>query len=262
MDSLTIKVASYQGRGEEAQYGDIWSEYNEQGQDPREGKWYCASCSQRIASQSNVGQNGSRQRELHHLVKQHYFPSMRQINKDCGADLRAHKSRNAEANLIPLCPSCHGRWEDWEGGRPHIMTWLFSDITGEEIDLALWPKSKLHPEQRTRWSCSEAVALRQGNSACLACGHARREARKHLYKEGQVELTYTGPDVRAVHVIPPAVAPKLAHVPQNLILLCWECLFGSKAVTEWNSQDELAGWKDEPYCEWILEFAPWLDMLL
>ena len=80
---------------------------------------------------------------------------------------------------------------------------------------------------------------------------------KQVYDEEGILFDYTGRDVRAIHVLPPVVAPDLIHDPANLIPLCWECLFGSD---ERPLEDDPAslGWKDESPLDRVEAFAPLL----
>lgn len=255
-DKLNLKIASYQGWGKDKQYREVWKKYNRADQDTDGNEWYCSICEVRLAKRENVDQDQRKQRYLHHPIKQRYFPSPYQIDQECRADQRAYKSRHDKSNLVPVCSSCHGRWEGWENGRPHIMTWLFSDITDQEMDIALWPTSELRDAQRTKWSCAESKALREWDYTCADCGKRSESTTKHIYQAGNQELTYTGRDVRAVHIVPPTVNPALAHSPQNLTLLCWDCLFGQKAVEGQENQEKNLCWKNASTHEWRHEFAP------
>lgn len=255
--SFIVNIPSYEGYGEDKQYRELWNRYDESA-DPDEEEWYCVTCGARLGRQEEAKTEGYEQRTFHHLVKQKYFPSPYQINRGSGQNRRALRSRHHQANVVPMCTSCHySEWEGWENGRPHIMTWLFSHETGQEIDLALWASQIPNSTQRVLWSSAEVIALRQGDYSCRACGQRRRrKAVKRLYSEGRVKLMYAGPDVRAVHVIPPTEAPELAHVPRNLVLLCWDCLFGQEAMEGVRNRHTPYGWKDESTQEWVSELAP------
>lgn len=257
---LNFRIPSYQGGGKDTQYRTIWERYNQKDQSNGVDEWYCVTCGDRLVQREKATQDGHAHRELHHLIKQRYFPSSFQIDRECFKDVRAQQSRNHPSNVIPLCRACHlGLWEDWESGRPHIMAWLFKDITGDEIDLALWPEHSLRDEQRTTWSSAEAVAMRRQGRKCSACNHVQeKDVTKRLYLDGEIKHSYTGRDVRAVHVIPPTTVPQLTHVPRNLVLLCWECLFGEASVPHHSDTDAPIGWKDEQLIDWTVELAPHL----
>lgn len=259
--NLTVRIPAYEGGGKRRQYRTIWSRYNQKGSYEKEGEWYCVTCGNRIACKARATQDGYAHRQLHHLVKQRHFPNSFQVDRDCIPDIRARQSRNHPSNVVPVCRSCHlGLWEGWENGRPHIMTWLFKDITGEETDLALWPEHTLRDDQRTLWSSAESVATRRQDGRCIACNHIqKRNVTRRLYHKGELTLSYTGRDVRAVHVIPPTVAPQLAHVPRNLVLLCWNCLFGEDSIAYQVDVKGQVGWRNESLFDWIIELAPHLD---
>jgi len=158
---------------------------------------------------------------------------------------------------VVVCTSCHGKLEGFENGRPHLMSWLMKGQTGQEVPLVLPPSSQLNAQQQQGWIHIQHEIEFSQNYQCTACGHTQcREITKLVYLDSERSFAYTGRDVRAVHVIPPVIAPELMHHPANLILLCLDCLFGSPEQNETIESDIWSGWKDEPALRWAKQFAP------
>lgn len=116
------------------------------------------------------------------------------------------------------------------------------------------PTSQFRSGQRRAWLQVQREVERMQDYTCSACGHLQQRQTKHVYLNGDVAFTYTGRDVRAVHVIPPYDAPGLMHHPTNLLLLCWECLLGTREQNL-DQSNTSCGWKDESVTEWIASFA-------
>ena len=234
--------------GKRAQRNRIW----EREREPN-GKAHCATCGARIERKSKIERDWHRIGQWHHLIKQQHFlfpcddPTPEQ-----------QRSKHHESNGILLCRQCHlSRWEGWTGERPHIATWLFSDVTGQEIPLSLAPGSVKYDKQPVDWNSAQRVAERRGEYQCSACGHHQQRVTKPVYDSDRRAFQYTGPDVRAVHVIPPTHVPELSHHPSNLTLLCWDCIFGKEA-RNCDDVDHSQSWLREPTDHWVDEFAPQL----
>lgn len=156
--------------------------------------------------------------EIHHPIKQRYFPNPLEVDRG-EYSLEELKSTHHMSNGLVVCFDCHTGFEGFENGRPHLMSWLCKALTGQEAPLVLPTSSKLMPGQRHCWISTQQEIERVGDYQCTGCGHIQQEGvRKEIDINGHRAFTYVGRDVRAVHVIPPVVAPGLMHHPDNLTL--------------------------------------------
>lgn len=199
--------------------------------------------------------------EVHHLVNRSHFPSKHQTSGGAAVYERwHHKSAHHPSNLALMCRRCHRYLEGIEGARPHLMSWLFSDITGDEVPLILPEESRVRSQQRRNWSVLQREVERKRGYECRACEKVSHDESSHtLSTIGGNILQYTGPSVRAVHIIPPLVAPALTHDPDNLVMLCWNCLFGPDRRREFYEERADFCWHGAPVQAWINEFIPTLE---
>lgn len=223
-----------------------------------DGKRRCVACGKQIDWGADREEYGCDQGYWHHLITRAQFPS----KFDCDDGLYSNAERKSQhhlSNCVILCSRCHGLWEGWENGRPHIMTWLFKDVTGEEIPLMLsrHAESRRRAPQRSDWNATQLDAERKYGYECKACGHQqRKDITSPVYDGDRLAFTYTGRDVRALHIVPPVVDAKLMHDLDNLVLLCWSCLFGGDARNAPGERNSPLAWKDQPTEEWLKAFKP------
>lgn len=227
------------------------------------GRRRCVICRTQIDWGSRREEYDCEQGYWHHLITRAQFPSKVECESGLYSDIE-RKSQHHLSNCVIVCSECHGRWEGWENGRPHIMTWLFKDVTGEEIPLTLSPnaESRLRAPQRLDWNATQKEAERRYDYECRACGHRQQtDVTMPVYHGDQKAFTYTGRDVRAIHIVPPVVDAKLMHDLENLVLLCWACLFGGDARNLPEEQSSPLCWKDRPTKDWLKAFKPHLSRL-
>jgi len=227
------------------------------------GRCHCVICRAQIDWSDNRGGYACEQGYWHHLITRGQFPSPSECNKGMYSD-SDRKSEHHLSNCIVVCSECHGRWEGWENGRPHIMTWLFRNVTGQEIPLTLSSdaESRRRASQRPDWNVVQKEAERKYDYECRVCGHRQKtDVTMPVYDGDRVAFTYTGRDVRALHIIPPIVDAKLMHDLDNLVLLCWACLFGGDARNTPDGQRSPLCWKDRPTEDWVKAFRPSLYRL-
>ena len=240
-------------RGEDTQKDRIWLKF---GNDL--GTHTCAICGEAIARGNTAERMGAQQGQWHHLVKRRYFPSTRSTSQG-KYSLSARKSEHHPSNGVLVCPACHGTIEDYENGRPHIMSWLCKSVTGHEIPLVLPSGSRVRERQYRDWLLIQRDIERASDYKCKACGHKQRErVTKQVYDGDEELFDYVGRDVRVFHVLPPVVAPDLMHDPMNSVLLCWACVFGADERHSGDDPANWSGWKDEPPIAWARTFAPHL----
>lgn len=240
-------------RGEQKQQVRVWENF-EQG----DGEWFCVVCDEQIAQGVPKGTEDLQRGEIHHPIKRRYFPTPAEVHEN-RYSVKEMKNMHHISNGVVVCRDCHAQFEGFENGRPHLMSWLCKDITGREVPLVLPASSQLETDQRRDWICVQNEIERCGDYQCTACGHTQlEEVTQSIHIDTERSITYSGRDVRAVHVFPPVAVPELTQHPDNLILLCLECLFG---VDEHNTTDDsaqLSRWKDEPPLKWVQRFAPHL----
>lgn len=201
-------------RGERTQRDKIWERFSTR------DETYCVICNRQIARKPRAKQEGLQHGEFHHLIKRRYFPSPYEIHQGKYSE-EERKSKHHLSNGLLVCKPCHGRIENYANGRPHIMSWLARSITGAEIPVVLPSDSQVRDSQRRDWNQIQKEIERRESYRCEACGYRQqRRVRKQVYDGTEVLFDYIGRDVRAVHILPPYVAPKLMHDPVNLILLC------------------------------------------
>lgn len=249
---LTIKdeESEWEVRGKQKQRNRAWAKYT-----LYDDFRFCLFCARRIDRGDRVDELGCERGEWHHLVRQRFFPAPYLIGEDQPYSLEGHKSRHHLSNVVLTCRACHGEWENWPNGRPHLMSWLFKDVTGAEIPLWIPFPARSNPYQYPNWAHVQRIAELRNDCRCTVCGHEQRpDASFDVYHDDRIAFTYTGKDVRAVHVIPPTEEPGLAHSQSNIVLLCLKCLFGDRI-----DNLELVGWKDRDTDDWVEKFAPDLD---
>lgn len=238
-------------RGVKKQCTRVWENFT-----TSDGDRFCVVCGDQVDRKDRVAEKGCSRGEWHHIIPRSDFPAPYEVREGTYS-MMERKSKHHVANGVIVCTSCHGLLEGFQNGRPHIASWLYRDLTGQEIPLVLPAESQARSSQRRDWIQAQYEAERAGEYECTACDHVQQEeVTKPVYDGDEYLFQYTGRDVRAVHVLPPEIAPELIHDPSNLILLCWECLFG---VNERSSEDDpalWAGWKDEPPAVWAETFAP------
>jgi len=222
------------------------------------GTHTCFVCGDAIARGREADELDAETGEWHHLIKRGYFPAPYEVNQGDYSD-SARKSQHHLSNTVVLCSACHGTLESFSNGRPHIMSWLCRSITGMEIPLVLPSNSHVRDSQYRDWFRVQDHVRRTSDCRCEVCGHRRRElVTKQVYSGSEVLFDYVGPDVRVVHILPPYAAPELMHDPENLILLCWECLFGADEQRSGDDSSTRSGWKDKSPDDWEQTFAPHL----
>lgn len=216
----------------------------------------CPICDRDIGRKDAQSHDGVYQGEVHHLVSRSHFPAKYQTNGEDSVYEQWHeKSAHHPSNLVLMCRRCHRYLEGLEGARPHLMSWLFSDITGDEVPLILPEESQIRSQQRRNWSALQREVERKRGYECRACGNVTHNESSHtLSTIGGNILQYTGPSVRAVHIVPPLVAPALTHDPDNLVMLCWNCLFGPDRRREFYEERADFCWHGAPVQDWINEF--------
>lgn len=222
------------------------------------GRRHCVICGTQIDWRNRQGAYDCEQGYWHHLITRAQFPSKAECNEGLYSDAD-RKSKHHLSNCIIVCSECHGRWEGWENGRPHIMTWLFKDVTGQEIPLTLSPnaESRRRAPQRADWNTIQKEAERKYDYECRVCGHRQQaDVTIPVYDRNQMAFTYTGRDVRTLHIVPPVVDAKLMHDLDNLVLLCWACLFGGDARNAPDEQSSPLCWKDRSTEDWLKAFKP------
>jgi hypothetical protein len=239
-------------KSESEQYRRAW-----ENTETSSGKHYCPICGEEIAQGTPASSSELEPGEIHHLIKQRYFPSPYEVNKNKYSK-EEEKSRHHLSNLLPVCGTCHYLIEGFENGRPHIMSWLCSSITGQEIPLVLPANSISSPAQRRNWSRIQRKIEYLHDSRCMCCGSTQsRDVAKSIALGPEGEINYIGKTVRVVHVIPPTVVPELMHHPDNLILLCLDCLFDRPEGSKNRSVNQYEWRKKEPIY-WVREFKPHL----
>ena len=243
----------HETRGEQTQKDRVWQKFGNS-----LGTHTCVVCGEAVARGNTAERKGVQQGQWHHLVKRRYFPSTHSTSQGEYSE-SARRSKHHPSNAVLVCRGCHGLLEDYENGRPHIMSWLCKNVTGHEIPLVLPSDSRVRDSQYRDWLLVQRDIERASDYRCEACGHKQQERVTKQVYDGDDELfDYVGRDVRAVHVLPPVVAPDLMHDPANLVTLCWECLFGADERHSGDDPTNWSGWKDEPPIAWVRTFAPQL----
>jgi hypothetical protein len=90
----------------------------------------------------------------------------------------------------------------------------------------------------------------------MSCGSAQSSnIAKSVALGLEGKIRYSGKKVRVVHVVPPTVVPELMHHPDNLILLCLDCLFDRPEGSKNRSVNQYE-WKKKEPISWVREFKP------
>ena len=222
----------------------------------------CAICRQRVGRKSETDVEGIALGQCHHLIKRRLFWSPYEIKGDPHNSARARqkfrerKSRHHISNCVLLCRECHGRWENWANGRPHIFSWLFKELTGEEITLRIPSGIDLSEDQYSSWNRVQRLVESKRDSRCENCGKKQNQlAEQPVFDGNKLAFRYLGRDLRALHIVPPTKKPELTHHSENLVLLCWECIFG-KSAQNYRSGTDPEGWKDRSVQDWTDRFGP------
>lgn len=222
-----------------------------------DGRRLCPICGEKIARGIPTCSSELEPGEIHHLIKQRYFPSPYEVTGNKYSK-EEQKSRHHTSNLLPICGACHYQIEGFENGRPHIMSWLCSSITGQEIPVVLPAYSVSFPAQRRSWFQIQRRIECLYDSRCMSCGAAQSSnVTKSITLGPEGEIKYTGKSVRVVHVVPPTVVPKLMHHPDNLIPLCLDCLF-DRPVGSKNLSVNQYEWRKKEPISWVRKFKPHL----
>lgn len=156
-------------RGQQTQKDRVWQKF-----DTSLGTHTCVVCGEAVARGNTAERKGVRQGEWHHLAKCRYFPSTSSTRQGESPE-SARRSKHHPSNAALVCRGCHGLLEDYENGRPHVMSWLCKSVTGEEIPLVLPSESRVRDSQYRDWLRVQRDVERTYDYKCEACGHRQRE---------------------------------------------------------------------------------------
>lgn len=244
-------LTAYKTKGKKKEEDRFWGRHGD-----ADGVANCTFCDTPIVRERYEEEQPHEAGQIHHLIKQYQFPRYSHPGIDDSG--KEYKSRHHPLNTVAVCTSCHGTWEDWAQGRPHLWSWLCKGIKRQEMPLKLVAPDHLTEDQDQSWVRARWRAQDQGDGTCAVCSRERTQVTKPVLQDDTVAFRYTGPDVRAVHVISPEYMPMLMHRQENLVLLCWDCLFAgsAQAISEPGSTPDATGWRTEPPAVWGQRFAP------